>query len=154
MHTYLAQWATHKYGNPIRFPAGSVQNAALRASLTRLPSGIKPNLPGKGKVPVVLPDSKAKPVCSFNHLPHDAQRDIANLLQDLLKLQLWKDMRPLLDDDMCLPAHTMVMKAVRSWCKTNGIDIEYDNTIKQKWYRLRELHGFRLTLQRRRKNLV
>ena len=63
----IAQWLAFHYGTPVRFPDQSAENACIRRFLTRQPSGI-PKMQGEGEVAVCIPDSKQKPVVTYNYL--------------------------------------------------------------------------------------
>lgn len=153
MHEYLRQWATFHYGNPVRFPAASVENAALRVLITKLPAGVSPSLAGEDKLAIEIPDSKEKPVLIFNHLTADGEKAMCCMIGNLMKVQLWNDLFPILDP--CSGeniSHMPILLVIRNWCKTNGIDPDYDYTIKMKWQRMREAHFFPMKV-RTAKNL-
>lgn len=150
---YLKEWAVNRWGNPIRFPSGSVENSVIRNLLQKLPKGVEPVLPSDGAVAVVLPNSKHKPLETFNYISVEGRDAIAAMVHDLLSVQLWNDMRRYLfsADEVQDPrrnpmgkiagelkANVGVMNIIRNWCRVNGISIDHDNTIKQKWYRQRK----------------
>lgn len=140
---YLQQWAEHQYGSPVKFPVASPESAALRVLLCKLPAGARPRLPGDGRMAVELPDSKEKPVASFNHITDCGEKALRDMLANLFKVQLWNDLFPLLNPESgeCL-THMPLLVVIRDWCKRNGVDPDYDYTIKMKWQRLREAHPF------------
>lgn len=143
LHEYLRQWCVDHYGDPVRFPAASAENAALRVLLTKLRSGCKPQVAGDGRLAVAVPDSREKPAETFNHLTEDGEKALRDMIANLFRLQLWNDLFPLLDPaDGQNVSHMPVLTVVRDWCRKNGISQDYDYTIKMKWQRMREAHHF------------
>ena len=53
---------------------------------------------------------------------------------DLFRLNMWCDLGDLND----MPCKKM--SAFRSWCVQQGIDIEFAETIRMKWYRMRKAY--------------
>lgn len=142
MHEYLRQWCTNHYGEPVKFPAASAENASLRVLMTKLRSG-RPVLADDGRIAIEIPDSKAKPADIFNHLTEDGEKAVRDMVNNLFKVQLWNDLFPLLDPTNGQNiSHMPILTVIRDWCKKNGISQDYDYTIKMKWQRMREAHPF------------
>ncbi len=127
---FIAQWLTFHYGSPVRFPDQSVENACIRRFLTKQPSA-SPHVGQPGEVAVCIPDSKQKPVVTYNHLGAHARAAVAECIEDTFRLQLWHD----LNDVRLL--RCPLMTAVRAWCENNGISIDHDDTIKMRFQRMR-----------------
>ena len=87
----IAQWLAFHYGTPVRFPDQSAENACIRRFLTRQPGGI-PKMQGEGEVAVCIPDSKQKPVITYNHLGIHARAALVDCIEDSFRLQLWHDL--------------------------------------------------------------
>lgn len=154
MHEYLRQWATFHFGDPIRFPASSVENAALRVLLTKLPKGARPLLAEDGKVAIAIPDSKEKPCEIFNHITSEGEVALRRMISDLFRLQLWNDLYPILDPRSGENiSHMPILLVIRDWCTKNGISTDYDYTIKMKWQRMREAHHFPMKVRASSRNL-
>ena len=64
---YLAEWLVHSLGVPVCFPHCSNENAIIRTFLQKQPLG-KVEKQTDGMVAIVIPDSKAKPVSTYNYL--------------------------------------------------------------------------------------
>ena len=66
MKPFLAQWLHHHYGNPVVFPAQSAENACIRRLLIPQPTAT-PVLRRGNEVAICIPDSKQKPVVTYNY---------------------------------------------------------------------------------------
>lgn len=147
MHEYLRQWCRNHYGDPVRFPAGSAENAALRILLTKLRSGM-PTLGDDDRLAIEIPDSKEKPAMSYNHLTKEGEKAIRDMVGNLFKVQLWNDLFPMLDPTSGQNiTHMPILTVIRDWCRKNGVSTEYDYTIKMKWQRMREAHPFAMKVR-------
>ena len=113
---FIAQWLAFHYGTPVRFPDQSAENACIRRFLTRQPGGI-PKMQGEGEVAVCIPDSKQKPVITYNHLGIHARAALVDCIEDTFRLQLWHDLNGV--EALRCP----LLKAVRAWWENNGISI-------------------------------
>lgn len=127
---FIAQWLRHHFGDPVVFPAQSAENACIRHFLTRQPGSL-PLPRGDDDVAICIPDSKQKPVVTYNYLSGNARKAVAECIEDTFRLQLWRD---LADIELC---QCTLLSAVRAWCEANGIDVEYDYTLKMRFQRMR-----------------
>lgn len=126
----IAQWLAFHYGTPVRFPDQSAENACIRRFLTRQPGSL-PKMQGEGEVAVCIPDSKQKPVITYNHLGIHARAALVDCIEDTFRLQLWHDLNGV--EALRCP----LLKAVRAWCENNGISIDYEDTVKMRFQRMR-----------------
>lgn len=151
IHPYLKQWAEHHYGSPVRFPNASVENALLHVFARKRP--LNARCDNEGKMAVVIPDSKDKPADTFCYLSASGEQAIRTAIHNLMKIKLWNDLFPLLDpaSGECV-THDPILSVVRDWCRENGIDPDYDYTIKMKWQRMREAHPFPMRVKLSAKN--
>lgn len=127
---FIAQWLRHHFGDPVVFPAQSAENACIRHFLTRQPGSL-PLTRGDDDIAICIPDSKQKPVVTYNYLSGNARKAVAECIEDTFRLQLWRD---LADIELC---QCTLLSAVRAWCEANGIDVEYDYTLKMRFQRMR-----------------
>lgn len=145
MPVYLRQWVQHHFGCPARFPARSVSNAML-TSLLRTKKGVLPwQFDNSNKMSVTLPWSKTKHPTTYHYLTKEGERQFAEHLHNLLKLQLWSDLYPMIDptkDEYI--SHRPILDVIRQWCVDNGVDQDYDYTLKMKWQRMRQAYHFRI----------
>lgn len=135
LEAYLSQWLTHSLGNPVRFPAQSNENAVIRRFLQKLPEGHRPELMGDGLTPIVLPDSKAKPPSVFNYLGPKAKEAVIEAIEDLFRRNLWTEL-----GDMSVDISIGVNKMIAAWCEMHGIQEDYIETVRQKYYRMRNAY--------------
>lgn len=169
--THIRQWAYHTYGNPIVFDPNTNEVAVLRKFTSKPPMAkMSPvdieNQTEQQKaesvklhqsmqfiihdddfetgrwfthpddyIAIQLPDSKAKPVREFNYLAPRARRAIKEMVTDLFKIDLWSSLKDLADRSCKLSS------LVSAWCEMHGIGIDYEDTVRQCFYRMRDSHA-------------
>lgn len=129
---YLRQWLVARFGSPVRFPPRSAENALLRSLLTRpgaSPTDI-PGTPDEG-VRIVIPDARLHKPEHYHHLTRRARAILLAHLDDLFRLQLWRDLMP------ALLAQGGLCSALEDWCRTNGIGVDGLDAVTKKFYRMR-----------------
>lgn len=131
---FIKQWLENHYGNPVIFPAMSAENATIRRFLTKLPDDKLPDKQTEKSIAVCIPDSKQKPVITYNYLGKYAKEAVVECIEDTFKMQMWKDLNDLRD------CGCSILKAIQAWCENNGISIEYDYTIKMRYQRMRNAY--------------
>lgn len=131
---FLKQWMIRHYGNPVQFPAGSAENATIRRFLTKQPREMLPQIGDKNSIAVCIPDSKQKPVETYNYLGKHAKEAVIECIEDTFKMQMWNDLNDLHD------CSCSVLKAIQAWCENNGIAIDYDYTLKMRYQRMRNAY--------------
>lgn len=135
LEKYLSQWLTHSLGTPVRFPAQSNENAVIRRFLQKLPSEKKPEMHSEGMTSVVIPDSKAKPPIVYNYLGPRAKEALIEAIEDLFRRNLWTEL-----GDMALEQNIGVNKMIAAWCEMHGVEDDYVETVRQKYYRMRNAY--------------
>ena len=131
---YLHQWLTHSFGDPVVFPANSNENAVIRRFTTKRPTDNLPEQKTDGDIAICIPYSKAKSPETYKFLSGSAKQALAESIDDLFRMNMWSDLGDL-SDTSCKK-----MSAFRSWCENHGIDIDYAETIRMKWYRMRKAY--------------
>lgn len=129
---YLAQWMSHAFGTPAKFPSRSYENALL-VRLTekqQYEGGTRP-MTASGNVRIYIPDSAYKRPEFYNYLPPTAQKIMASAIEDLFLLHLWRECFPLLF------VRGSLNSGLNAWCAANGISIDYREGIRQRFYRMR-----------------
>jgi hypothetical protein len=132
---YLAQWLTHSLGNPVRFPAQSNENSVIRRFLQKLPPDKLPEMPSDDTVAIVIPDSKAKDPAVYNYLGPLAKEAVVESIEDLFRRNLWAELGDMTSSSVGLN------KTIAAWCEMHGIDIDYIETVRQKYYRMRNAYN-------------
>ena len=149
---YMKQWLTHAYGDPVVFPPSSSENAVIRRLTTKRPSDNIPEQPSDKAVAISIPSCKYKSPETYNFLTSYGKQALCESLDDLFRINMWQDLGDL-SDTSCT-----TMSAFRAWCQAHGIDIDYAETIRMKWYRMRKAHqekGINLfSNERNRKNII
>ena len=128
---YLHQWLTHSLGSPVVFPKGSNENAVIRRFLAKLPHGKQPDIYQNGFTAIAIPDSKAKPPRTYNYLGPRAKLAIKQVIEDLFRQNLWHEM-----SDVVMSGD--LNKNIMAWCEMHGIDDDYSEAVRQKFYRMRQ----------------
>lgn len=134
LQPFVAQFLAHSLGNPITFPAQSVENLTLHTMLTLQPKGVMPDTAAEGLTAIAIPDSKTKPPCSWFHLTTLGKKAVVECCEALFMRCLWSE----LGDVSLLGCKTST--AIAAWCQNHGIDIEHADTVRQRYYRLRDLY--------------
>lgn len=135
LEKYLSQWLTHSLGHPVRFPAQSNENSVIRRFLQKLPDGKQPELMFNGATAIVIPDSKAKDPEVFNYLGPRAKEAVIEAIEDLFRRNMWTELGDLSD------ASVGLNKMLAAWCELHGIDDDYVETVRQKYYRIRNAYN-------------
>lgn len=138
---YLRQWLQNSFGDPVEFPANSNENAVLRRFTSKRPGNINPEQPTEEMIGICIPASKYKNPETYNYMSESAKQALAESISDLFRMNLWKELGDL-SDTSCKK-----MTAFRSWCCMHGIDVEYAETVRMKWYRMLksyQKHGINL----------
>lgn len=146
---FLRQYLIHHYGNPVRFDDHSVTNSRIVSVLQRLPPMYTREEPeGPDTVAVCIPYSKQKdPVC-WNYVSERGRKFIVEHIEAVFLDNLWKEMSEMCGDD------TKLQSAAFAWCEMHGIDLDYADTIRMRFYRekIRFLnHGIDLRSKKRKR---
>lgn len=128
---YLRQWLLTRFGSPVRFPPRSAENALLRTLLSR-PPAVRELDETKGElIRIVLPDRRLRKPEHYHYLSRRARATFISHIDDLFRLQLWRDMTP------ALLGQVGLCKALECWCRTNGISVDGFDAVCKKFYRMR-----------------
>lgn len=142
---FIGQWLIYHYGNPVTFPNGSDENDCIHLFIRKRPKNAdassigKPELTEEEKqkymlLPFTIPECRAKPVETYNYMSPMAGSALLEVIEWRFNNQLWKDLKDAYEKKFTL------LKAVRGWCIDNGIDIDYDYTIKMRLQRKKKRH--------------
>ena len=99
------------------------------------PGGVSIPVRGKRLHPalrVAAPQGGRKRVISYNYMSKHAMEALEEIIDDTFKMQMWKDL-----NEMTRRGCTL-LKSVRAWCERNGIDTDYDYTLKMRYQRMRD----------------
>lgn len=168
---HIRQWAYHSYGNPIIFPIIGNEVAVIRRFTSKPPQArmspveqesqeemekadavslhqsvtntfkdeeyeqsrwlIHPN----EYIAISLPESKAKTIREYNYLGPRARRAVKEMITDLFKIDLWASLKDIADRSCKLSS------LISAWCEQHGIGIDYEDTVRQCFYRMRDQHA-------------
>lgn len=135
LEPYLRQWLVHSLGDPVVFPPQSNENAVIRRFLLKRPADKLPDLAAPGLTAVCIPDSKAKPPQTYNYLGKHAKEAVIAVIEDLFRQNLWNEIRDL------TVGKAPLNRTIYAWCEEHGIDDDYANTVRQKYYRMRDAYN-------------
>lgn len=127
---FLRQWLCHAFGDPVRFPARSPENAFLRRHVQLRPAGVPPDTAGEGLTAIVLPTQGDRKVEYWNYLTDADRRELGLMIDGLFTLAWYADLREQL-------ARPGINAAVHDWCRHNGIGIDHEDTVVQRINRWR-----------------
>ena len=134
LEKYLSEWLTHSLGCPVRIPNGSNENSVIRAFTMQPPEGELPETASEGMTPIYIPDSKAKPPESYNYMTDSGKKAVREAIMDLFTRNLWNELRPI--DSINIGVNTRIA----AWCEMHGIGLDRVETVRQKYYRIREAY--------------
>lgn len=129
---YLQQYLNHHFGDPIVFDRTLPMNKLIKLFIERQPSDVPIRTVTDNDVAIAIPDQSLKPPEYWNYLPPVAEQALLESIEATFDLNFYNEMLQI------MPCGVKVMTAIRSWARLHGIDIEYDNTLKQKFYRIRD----------------
>ncbi len=171
--THIRQWAYHAYGNPVVFPDVSNEVAVIRKFTSKPPQAKLSPVEQENQdemqraetaklhqsvahtfkdeeyaqarwqehpndyLAIVLPDSKAHPVQQYNYLGPRARRAVKEMVTDLFKIDLWASLKDITDRSCKLSS------LISAWCEQRGIGFDYEDTVRQCFYRMRDQHAKR-----------
>lgn len=135
LERYLSQWLTFSLGSPVRFPSQSNENSVIRRFLQKLPPDKQPEMVFEGATAIIIPDSKAKDPVVYNYLGPRAKEAIIEAIEDLFRRNMWAELGDMTDTSVGLN------KMIAAWCEMHGIDDDYVETVRQKYYRIRNAYN-------------
>lgn len=132
---YVAEWAAHSLGSPIEFPKDSVENRLIKKFLEKTPEGILPDMRDNNNLAVRIPYSKVKDPRIYNYFNEASKGLLIDSLETMLLQNLWSELGSL--ENLNCSAKKMII----SWCRMHGISETHEDTIAQKFYRLRKRYA-------------
>ena len=132
LEPFVRQWLVNSFGEPVEFPAQSVENAVIRTCLAKQPA--VPEKHDDDDIAICIPYSKAKDPRTWNHLTAHGKKALVEVIEDNFKLNLWTE----LNDLSNLQGKVSVTTIIYSWCEVHGINIDYADTIRQRYNRIRK----------------
>lgn len=143
---FIAQWAVHHYGSPIEFPPQSVGNARIVSVLKKRPQNAAPDVEREGLTPVSIPYSKQKDPESWNYVTQNGKRFIVQYIDAIFRDNMYAELNQMCQDE------SKIQTACYAWCEMHGIDIDYADTIRQRFYRERHFQlDYGIDLRRKKR---
>lgn len=128
---YVTQWLNHTYGDPVTFPGNSKERAEILYQVKRMPQGEIPQMKKDGEVAVVIPSTAGQKAQYFNWLTKPAR----TALESMINNSFDRDFK--LKVSRSIEHGVGVKFAVRAYIHSNGISIDYEETLLQRINRMR-----------------
>lgn len=148
---YVRQYLEHHYGIPVQFDDHSVTNARIVSVLMKRPKDVSPDTAAPDLTPVCIPYSKQKEPSSWNYVTERGKQFIIEHIEAVFMDNLWKEMSQMCGDD------SKLQSAAYAWCEMHGINIDYADTIRMRFYREKKKflrHGIDLRSKKRKRDVI
>ena len=125
---YLRDWVVYQYGEPVRFPARSYENAVLSRYLSkRAPLQSSP----QDGVLIELPQVRGKDAVCYCTISAVGISALIEAIDVIFRLDMWHSLASLLTQGS-------INDGIRDWCLSRGISDEHVEAVRQKFYRARK----------------
>lgn len=126
----VRQWAVNAFGSPLRFPTHSPSESLVMHAV--IPSFAPLDTPPlrTGNTLVVVPVRTGFLAEAFD-LSEEGAKMVEEEVNRLFEVDLWTAMLP----NVCESGLNL---AIYNWCRKHGIDYDVEDTVRQRFYRLRE----------------
>lgn len=132
---FVKQFVVNALGSPVQFPAQSIENSTIHSFVIKMPKGTEPDVASEDTTPIAIPDSTSKPAEYYNYLTPRGKLAVEECCEHLFRRCLWNELGDMSD------LGCNMMTAIYAWCEKHGIDIEYADTIRQRYYRMRNQYA-------------
>ena len=137
LEPYLKKGRHKGLGIPVVVPTKSKEMPVFRGFFGNRPTEVRPNLEEDNPTAILMPNSKEKPPQYYNYLGKKAKAAVKETIEDLFRANLWNEMSDLTRRECRLN------KTIAAWCEMHGIDDDYSETVRQKYYRMRTSYSRR-----------
>ena len=127
---YVRQWCENAFGSPCEFPAKGRANAEIRYHVQPLPAGRMPHMPEPDEMPVRIPESGNKKSSTYNYVTEEGLDCIRSVINSTFDADLKGFVIERYRNGVQLKV------AVHTWCRNHGIDVEHEDTLKQRCNRM------------------
>jgi len=140
LQPFIAAWLRSHYGDPVTFPARSAERLAVRRLTVSRRSdaerlyGERQLESGMTTVEVSVPDCSYKRASTFHYLSRRGRRRLTQMVDDLFQADLFGQLTSR------TARGSLLKDAVWDWCMASGIAPDHTDTIRQRFYRMRESH--------------
>lgn len=131
LEPFLRSWLLSSFCEPVAFPSQSIANATIRHFIQKRPADMPVQLKKEGEVAICIPDSRYHRPDTYNYMGKYGMSALKEHINDLFNLDLWNSLADVATNNL------HVMNAIYQYCEEHNIDINYANTIRQRFYRMR-----------------
>lgn len=129
---YLKEWLENHFGTPVILPKDSPENRFIIRMLQHKNEADAPDLGDGCNVAIRIPWSKEKDPRRYNYFSDIAKNSLENALHSLFIQNMWTELMDIRNPNM------NITDAIYAWLDLHGINPCHWETIRQKYYRLRD----------------
>lgn len=129
---YVAQWAKAHFGDPVVLVKGGPESNLLKMLLEKPPMDDQKLTTNDDNLEIAIPWYKSKDSRVYNYLNKKSKQALASLFNSMFELALVRDLLTI-ENVQC--SNKLILEG---WMLKNGIDIDLDETLQKKFYRLRK----------------
>lgn len=132
LNPMVRDWAVGAFGEPIRFPDGSRENACILRNTIRRPEGVPVDVGKPGDVAVRIPDSKHHPPITYNHVTLHGKKELVAYVEALFTLSWQNELLYLLNEPVDLRA------SIRAYLSRHAISLDCEDALLRRFSRWRD----------------
>lgn len=129
---YLKHYLEYHFGDPVSLPESSPEHDLIFRFLQQGSKADTPDIGEGSNLRVKIPSFRKKNPTVFHYFPEKAKRALVSSLDGLFKINLWKEMNKL------CTSNSTITDIVYAWMECHGIPEDHWETIRQKYYRMRD----------------
>lgn len=144
----VRQWATEAFGNPMRFPDGSRENACILRNTIKRPQDTPVDCGGNGEIPVHIPDSKHHSPLTYNHMTAQGKQELVAYIEALFTINWQNELIFLVNDPVDMRA------SIRAYLSRHGMSLDHEDALLRRfgrWLRRMDDHGLRFRKTKKKK---
>lgn len=142
--TYLCQWITHTFGNPVQLIKDSPEMRILNELTVKLPEGEIPDSGEGANISIPIPFFKGKNPDTYNYMHKSGKIALVESFSTLFDKNLFLEVTDLMN---CVPDGLGKRKKraalIYAYMEKHGIDEDHWDTVSQRFHRLNQKYGKR-----------
>lgn len=126
---FIRQWLVHHFGDPVRFPDQSRENACILRNTLKRPANVDVEVAAPGLTAICIPDSKHHPPLVYNYMNKSGKAELTAYIEALFTINWQNELLYLVTEKVNDRA------GVIAYCGRHGIEIDYEQTIWMRFNR-------------------